>query len=133
MKTLLSILFITLAVGLKAQSCVTVFSGSFSGSTTEGSLDTYGTNADVHISTLGENKIKISDFSAGFFTEFQQPVDTLVLQLQCDGSLDSLSFTTSIGNAKITSGQYDTLNNQLTIYWEIPYNNLDEKSVFTKN
>jgi hypothetical protein len=80
---------------------------------------------------VGDGQYKLSDLSAGFFSEFgiDKKLET-VIQFNC---LDVVpkTFETSYGFCKLLSGKWDSTKKQLTIHWSIEYNGVDETTVFT--
>ncbi len=125
---LVSVLFI---VSAEAQDCIMVETGTYTGETAKGSLDVYGSVSSVAFTKISDDQLKISDFSAGFFSNFDRPAVEVTLNVNCDGSIDPITINTEVGEATITGGLYT--NSELRLDWEIPFNDLVEESIFTKN
>lgn len=132
LKSLLATCFVVLlAITLDAQDCVTIESGTYTGETKKGAFDTYGTATSVSFTKVGDDQLKISDFSAGFLSSFGRATVEITLTINCDGSVDPIEFKTEAGQTSITGGTYS--GDGLTLNWEIPFNEVVEESVFTKN
>lgn len=80
---------------------------------------------------VGDAQYKLSDLSAGFFSEFgiDKKLET-VIQFNCFDVVPK-SFETAYGSCKLLSGKWDSTKKQLTIHWAIEYNGVDETTVFT--
>lgn len=130
---ILTFMLALLHLDSNAQNCLEVTTGSYSGNITEGAFDKYGNDGNITISAIGSDKISISDFTAESLAQFQKNEPSVVLDLNCDGTIVSKSFSTDFGEATITSGSYDAENQQFALNWKIPHNRIEEKAVFTKN
>ncbi|WP_462247798.1 hypothetical protein [Ekhidna sp.] len=114
-----------------AQDCASLETATYSGETTKGSFDAYGSASSVAFTKVADDQLKISDFSAGFLSNFGRAVVEVTLNVNCDGSIEPITFSTEAGETTITGGLYT--NTELRLDWEIPFNNLVEESIFTKN
>ena len=94
----------------------------------------YGSSNTVSITKSGNATISISDFSAGLFSKFDMGTDhPATLTFDCNGQVQSTSFSTDFGECTISSGSWNEEEQVLTIHWEIPYNQVQEISEFKIN
>ncbi len=123
--------FILLSFFSLAQ-CVEVTPGTYSGETKNGSLDRYGSGS-FSINTSENSNLILEDFSAGFFAQFNKTPIEITVQIDCNGQVSPKEVESIFGMIYIDSGTYDTNLSQLTLIWRIPHNQVNEKSIFTKN
>ena len=106
----------------------------WSGETTRGVANTFGRTTNSHLERISDLEYKISDFSAGLFDAFGEGTSYEArLLFDCDKNVQPSSFITDWGEVSITGGMWDESEQELTIHWEIPFNQIVETSVFTVN
>ena len=87
--------------------------------------------ASFSIEPTAAGQYKVSDLSAGFFSQFNiNKKLEAVLSFNCF-DITPVTFTTEYGPCKIVDGHWDATAKQLTIHWTIEFNQVDETSIFT--
>lgn len=117
-------------------SCIVELPGNsmWSGETKEGVANTFGRTTNGHLQKISDLEYKISDFSAGLFDAFGMGIAYEArLLFDCDKNIQPSSFITDWGEVSITGEMWDESEQELTIHWEIPFNQIVETSVFTVN
>ncbi|MEQ9465807.1 MAG: hypothetical protein RLN88_00260 [Ekhidna sp.] len=125
-----AILFLLITHKATSQECVSIPTGTWDAETINGSHGKYG-SSQVSIS-IQDSSYVISDFTGGLFGEFSGEGVELTFSINCNGTLIGDEFDTDYGRCEITGGYYDSLNQELKIDWVIPFNQLEETTVFTK-
>jgi hypothetical protein len=93
----------------------------------------HSTQTGITITQVADNVWKISDFTAGFFSEFGEPGQEAEVWFNCDNTVRKTTFDSPFGFVQLIGGQYEPGRKTLTLHWEIPSNGLKETSIFTIN
>jgi hypothetical protein len=87
-------------------------------------------SAEVTISINGMN-VDLSDFTGGLFEKYGQDAVPVTLIFNCDGTIETQTLQTYFGEAKITSGTWNTVNNTILLNWELTENNIVQTTQLT--
>jgi len=94
----------------------------------------YGYSDEIRLEKTGDFSYRISDFSAGLLDQFGQGTShEALITFNCDGIVQTHKFTSEWGEVHISGGTWKETNNEITFYWEIPFNSITETSVITLN
>ena len=107
-------------------------SGTWIGETT---LNTGGSTLKTLSISSDSTGVQISDFSAGFFENFNFQEDlSITLTINCDGSVNAVNlFSDNLGIIEITSGQWDEVSQEITLNWSVLSSKIDETTIWRYN
>jgi hypothetical protein len=128
----LVVLYTSVAFRPKAnRDCVKFPTGrTWSGTASQGNQQTYSRVEAIHMKQLEENIWWVSDFTAGYFAEFEDGGHPAEIRFHCDHTVRQSTFESPFGQVIIRGGRFDHDIGQLTLHWEIPSNGLSETSRF---
>jgi hypothetical protein len=114
-----------------AQECnFSIPNQNWKGTTTINKNYAKANSDNVNIVKVGTRSYQVSDFSAGLFKSLGFNEDTkVILEFNCDGSIISKQEETKFGICEF-SGFWNDDKNTLIIKWKIPFNEINETSLF---